>query len=81
MDLDEFERSLKYLQKKNINLTLDVLGLSLGKIVISVSGIAFIMIMVLTFIFVGISAFSIGGSFGAIINSIIPIAGGAAVST
>lgn len=72
---------MKYLQKKNIDLTLDTLGLSLGKIVLAVSGIAFVMILLLAFIFVGISAFSIGGSFGAVVNSIIPVAGGTAVST
>lgn len=47
----------------------------------AVTGIALIMMLVLAFIFVGISAFSIGGSFGAVVNSIIPIAGGTAVST
>lgn len=38
------------------------------------------MLLIIFFIFVGISAFSIGGSFGAVINSLIPIAGGFSIS-
>lgn len=33
------------------------------------------------FIFVGIAAFSLGGSFGSVINSIIPLGGGMGVKS
>jgi len=36
-----------------------------------------VLLLLFAFIFVGIEAFALGGSFGAIINSLIPIASGA----
>ena len=40
-----------------------------------------ILIVLFAFIFIGVSAFAIPGTFGAIVNSIFPIAGGVGVSS
>lgn len=54
-------------------MTLDRIGLSLSRIIKTVIMISVIMLLIIIFIFLGIAAFSLGGSFGAVINSIIPI--------
>lgn len=61
-------------------MTLDRIGLSLSKIMKSIVWITIIMLLLIIFIFLGIAAFSLGGSFGAVVNSIIPVGGGLGVS-
>ena len=39
-----------------------------------------LIVLLFTFIFIGIKAFSIPGTFGSIINSIIPMAGGSGLA-
>ena len=39
-----------------------------------------IIILLFAFIFVGIKAFSVPGTFGSVINSIFPVAGGGGVA-
>jgi len=80
LDIVEFDQALNYLQKKSVNMTMERIGLSLGKIMKTIIWIGFIMCLLIIFIFLGIAAFSLGGSFGAVVNSIIPISGGAGVS-
>lgn len=41
---------------------------------------AFVLLIMLLFIFVGIQAFALGGAMGAIINSLIPMGIGAGAS-
>lgn len=40
-----------------------------------------LLLLILIFIFLGIKAFVIGGTFGAVINSTFPILGGLGLST
>ncbi len=58
------------------------MGISPALLAIALGTLAFILILIFLFVFLGIKAFAIGGTFGAIINSIIPVvaAGGAANS-
>lgn len=60
-------------------MILDMMGLSLNKIFGKVLFIAFLLILVISFILIGVSAFSVGGSFGAVVNSLLPMGGGGAV--
>ncbi len=63
-------------------MTLEKLGISPALLAFSIATLIVILILLFTFIFLGIKAFALGGTFGAIINSIIPMsaAGGAAGS-
>ena len=69
----EFEKAMEYLRSKNTNMSLDFLGISSGLLTIMLIIIAIIMILTFVFVFLGIKAFALGGTFGAIINSFIPI--------
>ena len=69
----EFEKAMEYLRSKNTNMSLDFLGISSGLLTIMLILIAIIMILTFVFVFLGIKAFALGGTFGAIINSFIPI--------
>lgn len=54
-------------------MTLESLGISQGLLILALLILAFILMMLFIFIILGIEAFALGGAFGAIINSIIPI--------
>ena len=73
LDEREFAKAMEYLRSKNTNMSLDFLGISSGLLTIMLIIIAIIMILTFVFVFLGIRAFALGGTFGAIINSFIPI--------
>jgi ABC-type multidrug transport system fused ATPase/permease subunit len=72
LDEDEFTEALKYLQDKNIMMTLEAMGISMSTLVGLLTMLVILLVLLFAFIFVGIEAFAIGGSFGAVINSVIP---------
>jgi hypothetical protein len=80
LDEDEFEEALKYLQDKNIFMTLEAMGISKSTLVGVLVMLVILLLLLFAFIFVGIEAFALGGSFGAVINSIIPAAAGTGLS-
>jgi len=43
-------------------------------------GLIVLLILIFIFIFIGVKAFAIPGTFGAIVNSVFPMAGGAGLS-
>ena len=63
-------------------MSLEKLGISPALLGIALGTLALVLILLFVFIFLGIKAFAIGGTFGAVINSFIPMAaaGGAANS-
>lgn len=61
-------------------MTLESLGISSTMLSLALIYLSIILLLLFAFIFVGIEAFALGGSFGAIINSLIPIASGAGAS-
>ena len=61
-------------------MSLEKLGISPGLLAIALGTLALILILLFIFIFLGIKAFAIGGTFGAIINSIIPMAAASGAS-
>jgi len=69
----EFGLAMKYLQQKNTNMALDFLGISPALLTSSLVLLALILILIFIFIFLGIQAFALGGTFGAIVNSILPM--------
>lgn len=73
LDEKEFELALSYLQNKSIMMTLETLGITQEILIIILIWLTILLLLIFAFIFVGIAAFSVGGTFGAIINSIFPI--------
>ena len=77
----EFQEAMKYVESKQANSTLKLLGISTGQLVFLFILLTFILLLLFVFIFLGVSALSVAGSgaFGSIINSVLPMASGAAV--
>jgi len=69
----EFEKALDYLQDKSIMLTLEYLGITKEILFGVLIWLVMLLLILFAFIFVGIAAFAIGGTFGSIINSMFPI--------
>ena len=53
--------------------SLEYLGISKTMLIFAIIYLGIIIILLFIFIFLGIKAFSIGGTIGSIINSIIPV--------
>lgn len=56
------------------------MGLSTENLVIIFTTLLIILLLLFVFIFLGIAAFSVGGTFGSVINSIFPVLAGVGVS-
>lgn len=72
----EFQKAMNYLQEKNILQTMQLMGITSEMLTAIFIALVILLILILTFIFVGIQSFAIGGTFGAVINSIFPVVGG-----
>ena len=55
-----------------LEIALEMLGLSMEQLIIILIQLIIMLILLLIFIFVGIKAFALGGTFGSIINSSFP---------
>jgi hypothetical protein len=69
----EFEEAMTYVQGKKSGDALNLLGLSTNQLILLFIGLVIILLLLFTFIFLGISAFALGGTFGSIINSLMPM--------
>ncbi|KAL4462739.1 hypothetical protein ABPG72_014911 [Tetrahymena utriculariae] len=80
LNVEEFEKAFKYVNDKKTSMSLEILGISPALLVLALGTLIVILILLFVFIFLGIKAFAVGGTFGSIINSMIPMvaAGGAA---
>jgi hypothetical protein len=54
-------------------MSLDSLGISSGMMIWGIVMLAFLLVLLISFIFVGIQAFALGGAMGSIINSFLPM--------
>jgi len=59
---------------------LAILGITPGILYATFAYLLFILLILIAFIFVGINAFSVGGSFSAVINSLLPALGATSIS-
>ncbi|KAL4476315.1 hypothetical protein ABPG74_010048 [Tetrahymena malaccensis] len=73
LNAEEFEIAFKYVNDKKTYMSLEKLGISPTLLALALGFLILILILLFVFIFLGIKAFTIGGTFGSIINSIIPI--------
>ena len=67
-------------EKLVANDSLRLVGLSPARLAASLAGAGLALLLIFTFIFLGIAGFTTGTSFGAVINSIIPAAAGLGMS-
>lgn len=75
----EFKNGLHELQLLIVNDAISALGLTRTNIVKMLALSATFLISLLAFVFVGVSAFTSGSAFSSVVNSVIPLAGTAAV--
>ena len=54
-------------------MCMDSLRITTGWLTIDIFSICLLLLVIYIFIFLGIEAFALGGTFGSIINSLIPI--------
>lgn len=52
-------------------MSLEALGISKEMLIFGIVYLSIVLLLLFAFIFLGIKAFAIGGSFGSVINSII----------
>lgn len=70
---EEFEIAFNYINEMKTSISLDKLKISPDLLAFELGLLIIILILLFSFIFLGIRAFSVGGTFGSIINSIIPM--------
>lgn len=82
MDNEEFEACWGRIQDIQIQMALEVAGLSDARIRILLAGTSFFMLIMFLFIFVGMAALAgSGGAFGSVVNSaMVGSSGAGAVS-
>lgn len=76
----EFEKALAYLQQKNIGQAMSMLGITPEILTAILIRLIILLLLIFVFIFLGISSFALGGTFGAVVNSLFPAAGGGGLS-
>ena len=69
----EFELALNYIQKKSIFMTLEMIGITEELLGLLFIWLVILLLLIFSFILVGIKAFAIGGTFGSVVNSFFPI--------
>jgi len=77
LNQEEFAQALGYLQSKNLTQALLLLGISPEQLIVVFIWLIILLIFIFAFVFLGIKAFALGGTFGALINSLFPAAGAA----
>lgn len=81
LDAGEFVKAMKLLEQSVSEDALARSGLSQGKILAAFASVSATLLALFAFIFLGIQAFTTGSSFGAVINSMIPLASGAGLGS
>ncbi|KAL4474821.1 hypothetical protein ABPG74_001517 [Tetrahymena malaccensis] len=74
LNVEEFEKAFKYVNDKKTSMSLEKLGISPAILFMALGTLVVILILLFVFIFFGINAFAMAGTFGSIINSLIPMA-------
>jgi len=72
LDEDEWLKALEYLKRRQVSHAMSIMGISPEVLYATFVYLLLLILLIFSFIFVGIKAFAIGGAFGAVINSILP---------
>eukprot|EP00418_Pyrodinium_bahamense_P016352 CAMPEP_0179119948 /NCGR_PEP_ID=MMETSP0796-20121207/56493_1 /TAXON_ID=73915 /ORGANISM="Pyrodinium bahamense, Strain pbaha01" /LENGTH=150 /DNA_ID=CAMNT_0020818475 /DNA_START=9 /DNA_END=461 /DNA_ORIENTATION=+ len=76
LTVEEFNQALDYLQQKVATVSLSLLGRSWGWLMVRLAYLCLILVLWFLFLILAMSAFIPGGTFGAIVNSILTIVAG-----
>jgi len=79
LEEDEFVEALELLKEKQMEISLDHIGILPSQMYLTLASLAVMLLIIFLFIFFGIAAFTVGGSFSAVINSLLPMVSGVAV--
>ena len=80
IDADEFSQALKILRHEITTKAIETMGLSTTALLQLVVLSSFVLLLLFIFIFLGIEAFTTGTEFSAVINAMLPITAGGALS-
>jgi len=69
---EEWLKSLEYLKRRQVSHAMSIMGISPEVLFATFVYLLLLILLIFSFIFVGIKAFAIGGAFGAVINSFLP---------
>ena len=72
LNQEEFDKAITYIQDKNVSTAMQLLGVSPEQLTFILIQLIIWLLLLLTFILLGIKAFALGGTFGAVINSLFP---------
>jgi len=73
---EEFKAALEYLQHKIAGSSMTLLGRSWGRLMVYLAFLTFVLVLIFVFLFLGMSAFTPGGTFQAVVNSVMTISAG-----
>ena len=79
MNSDEFKEAITYIEEKDVEIGMDLIGLSKVQVIITLVFLVAVLVALLVFILLGMHAFTPGGIFNSLINSLIPICAGVGV--
>ncbi|KRX07649.1 hypothetical protein PPERSA_11198 [Pseudocohnilembus persalinus] len=77
---DEFVKAYEYIQDQSMYISLEQLGISKNKLYFILIFLIFLLLLIFCFIYIGVLAFAVPGTFGAIINSLFPAGAGIGLS-
>jgi len=80
LDEEEFVKALGYLKEKQLIQALQMLGVTPQILYATLAYLLFLLMILIAFIFMGIKAFTVGGTFSAVINSLLPALGATSIS-
>jgi hypothetical protein len=78
-DEDEFSQALAILKEKQLSKSLQFMGIAPSQLYMTLGYLCFLLLLIFAFIFLGIRAFTVGGTFSAVINSLLPALGAVAL--
>jgi hypothetical protein len=81
LEFTEFADAMGILKEQAATKTLERLGLSTDRLIFIFAALCLLLMALLGFVFAGISAFTEGSGFGAVVNSIMPLAFGGALGS
>jgi len=79
LDAGEFQKALMYLKNQQLEKAMTFLGITPAMLYATLAYLLFLLAIIFAFIFLGIQAFTVGGSFSAVINSLMPAMGALSV--
>lgn len=77
----EFKIAVQYLQQRQADGALKQLGLTSTQLGAMVFILTVLLLLLFVFIFLGITSLALGGAFGAVVNSSMPVASGGALGS